>query len=113
MRVNFRISAEEEYAFVERPSEDYFCPVTMGLLVQPHLTSCCGKHLSEESAIRIQGEGKPCPLCKSSEWATMLNKNFKREVYELGVYCRHKEEGCPWKGKLSELQSHLNSCEFR
>ena len=45
-------SLEEEYPFIKRPSEDFFCPVMMGLLVQPHLTSCCGKHLSEEDTER-------------------------------------------------------------
>ena len=42
---------EEDYPFVEQPSDDFFCPVTFSLLLQPHLTSCCGKHLSQEAAI--------------------------------------------------------------
>ena len=106
-------SLEEEYPFIKRPSEDFFCPVTMGLLVHPHLTSCCGKHLSEESASRIQREKGPCPLCKSTDWSSMLNKHFRREVKELKVYCRHKEKGCQWKGALSDFESHIQSCPFR
>ena len=112
-RVASQVSADEDYAFLERLSEDYFCPVMMGLLVQPHLTSCCGKHLSEESATRIQGEGKPCPLCKSTEWSSVLNKHLRREVYELQVYCWYKERGCQWKGELSYLHKHTQSCQFR
>ena len=108
-----RLSPEEDYPFVEKPSEDFFCPVTLGLLLQPHLTSCCGKHLSEESATRIQGEGGPCPLCKAPDWSTVLNKLFRRQVKELHVFCHHKEKGCWWKGELSDFTQHVHSCQFR
>ncbi|CAI8028766.1 TNF receptor-associated factor 4 [Geodia barretti] len=108
-----RLSPEEDYPFVEKPSEDFFCPVTLGLLLQPHQTSCCGKHLSEESATRIQREGGPCPLCKSPDWSTVLDKHVRRQVKELRVFCRHKEKGCWWKGELSDFTKHVQSCRFR
>ena len=107
------LSPEDDYHFVKKPSEDMFCPVTMGVLLQPHLTSCCGKHISEESATRIQGEGGPCPLCKSQEWSSVLNKLFRHEVNELHVFCHHKQQGCWWKGQLSEFENHVQSCSFR
>ncbi|CAI8036815.1 TNF receptor-associated factor 4 [Geodia barretti] len=108
-----RLSPEEDYPFVEKPSEDIFCPVTLGLLLQPHLTSCCGKHLSEESATRIEGEGGPCPLCKSPDWSTVLDKHVRRQVNQLHVFCHHKEKGCWWKGELSHFTKHIQSCQFR
>ncbi|CAI8032727.1 hypothetical protein GBAR_LOCUS18479 [Geodia barretti] len=108
-----RLSPEEDYPFVEKPSEDFFCPVTLGLLLQPHLMSCCGKYLSEESATRIQGEGGPCPLCKAPDWSTLLDKHVRRQVKELHVFCRHKEKGCWWKGELSDFTQHVQSCQFR
>ncbi|CAI8028787.1 hypothetical protein GBAR_LOCUS16358 [Geodia barretti] len=108
-----RLSPEEDYPFVEKPSEDFFCPVMLSLLLQPHLTSCCGKHLSEESATRIQGEGGPCPLCKSPDWSTVLDKHVRRQVKELHVFCRHKEKGCWWKRELSDFTQHVQSCQFR
>ena len=73
-------SVNEDYRFVEEPSDDFFCPVTMGLLLHPHLTSCCGNHISEEAASRIQREGGACPLCKEGDWSTVLNKCFQRQV---------------------------------
>ncbi|CAI8033784.1 hypothetical protein GBAR_LOCUS19057 [Geodia barretti] len=109
----FHLSPEEDYPFVEKPSEDFFCPVTLGLLLQPQLTSCCGKHLSEESATRIQRDGGPCPLCKSPDWSTVLNKHLSRQVKELHVFCRHKEKCCWWKGELSDFIQHVQSCKFR
>ena len=104
--------SEEDIPFVEKPSADYVCPVTLGLLLQPHLTSCCGKHLSQEAVTRIQEEGGVCPLCKTSEWSTMLNKHFQRQVKELLVFCHHKDSGCSWKGELSDWHHHVQSCQM-
>ena len=101
---------EEGIPFVQQPSNDYFCPVTFGVLLQPHLTSCCGKHLSEEAATRIQGEGGVCPLCKTTEWSTMLNKHFQRQVKELHVFCRYEGHGCSWEGELSAWHLHVHTC---
>ena len=103
-------SAAQDYLFVEQPSDDFFCPVTYGLLLQPHLTSCCGKHLSEEAACRIRREGGACPLCNMACWSTMLNKHFQRQVNELVVFCLHDDRGCGWQGELSDLERHVQSC---
>ena len=102
--------AEEKHLFVEQPSENFFCPVMYGLLLQPHLTACCGKHLSEEAAMRIQGEGGACPMCKEPNLSTVLNKHFLRQVNELRVFCLHEDRGCEWQGELSELEHHVQSC---
>ena len=98
--------------FVEQPSKDFFCPVTYGLLLQPHLTSCCGKHLSHEAATLIERKEGTCPLCNEIGLKTMLDKGFQRKVKELRVFCRHKDIGCGWQGKLSDLDQHLQSCSY-
>ena len=108
-----RPSPEEDYLFVEQPSDDFFCPVTMGLLLQPHLTSCCGKHLSQEAATRIQREGGACPLCKEQSWSTMFSKYFQRQVNSLRVFCRHEDRGCGWQGELAAFHHHMESCPMR
>ena len=99
----------EEYLFVDTPSKDFFGPVTLGLMLQPHLTSCCGNHLSEESVIRLQREEKPCPMCKSVDWSTVLDKYFMREVKSLPVFCGY----CDWKGELSFLLNNEHVCPGR
>ena len=97
----------EDYPFVKEPPEELFCPVTFKLLLQPHLTSCCGQHVSQDAVKRIKKEGKGCPLCNSKEWFTMMNKHFLRQVTHLPVLCRDTE--CGWKGILSELENHMQS----
>ena len=106
-------SSEEDYLFVEQPSKDYFCPVTFGLLLQPHLTSCCGNHISEEAASRIQREGGACPLCNTHYWNTMFSKHFQRQVKSLRVFCFHDNRGCGWQGELANFDIHIQSCPMR
>ena len=103
-------SSEHEYSFVEEPSEDFFCPVTYGLLLHPHLTECCGNHLSQEAATKIQREGGACPMCTTTGFNTVLDKHFLRQVNALRVFCRHEDRGCDWQGELSDLERHVQSC---
>ena len=106
-------SSEEDYLFVEQPSKDLFCPVTFGLLLQPHLTSCCGNHISQEAASRIQRDRGTCPLCNTHQLTTVLNKHFQRQVKSLRVFCCHDDRGCGWQGELVNFDSHVQSCPMR
>ena len=106
-------SSEEDYLFVEQSLKDYFCPVTFGLLLQPHLTSCCGNHISQEAASRIQREGGACPICNTHPLSTMLNKYFQRQVKSVLVFCHHDDRRCGWQGELANFDSHVQSCPMR
>jgi hypothetical protein len=98
-----------EYNFVGHPERDFFCPVTYDVLLQPHLTSCCGNHLSQKAAIWTQEGGRACPLCATPHCTTVLNKHFRRQVNKLSVFCYHKKRGCQWVGALSSLKDHAPS----
>ena len=106
-------SLGRDFDFVQRPSQDFFCPVSLELLLEPQLTSCCGHHLSLEAATVLQREGKPCPMCNGEEWSAMLDKYHCRKVHEVRVRCWHKENGCEWVGEVSELKRHADSCVKR
>ena len=106
-------SVERDYDFVEGPSQDFFCPVTLELLLEPQLTSCCGHHLSREAATRLQREGKVCPMCNEQEWNSMLDKFYRRKVHELRVRCPHKVDECDWVGEVNKLKRHVESCAKR
>ena len=106
-------TTEIEFDFIERPSKDFFCPVTFELLLTPHLTACCGNYLSERAVKRLKQEGKPCPLCKEPELATMLDKRHVRRVREVRVRCPHTARGCEWVGEVGQLNSHTDSCLMR
>ena len=63
-------SLPEELDFVERPSVDFFCPMTFEFLLDPHLTACCGHHSSQKAVTTLKSEGKPChrPFAWSLTW---------------------------------------------
>ena len=104
---------ERDYDFVERPSQDFFCPVSLELLLEPQQLSCCGNHLSLEAATRLQREGKPCPMCNEQEWNVVLDKYHRRRVHEVRVRCPHKGSGCDWVGEVNGLKGHADSCAKR
>ena len=106
-------SEQKEFSFVERPSHDFFCPVSLDLLLEPHLTSCCGHHLSQEAATRLHREGKPCPMCNTEQWGAVLDKYHRRKAHEVRVRCWHSESGCGWVGEVNELERHADSCKKR
>ena len=87
--------------------------MTTGVLLQPHLTSCCGNHLSEEAAARIKVKEGACPLCKEEYWSTMFSKHFQRQVNSLRVFCRREDRGCGWQGELAAFHHHVESCPMR
>ena len=94
------------YDFVEQPPQEFICPVSLDVLVDPYLTACCGNHLSQETYQRLQG--KPCPVCREENLTAVLDKSVKRKVLSLAVRCPQKEEGCKWTGELRDLELHLN-----
>ena len=106
-------SMERDYDFVERPSQDFFCPVSLELLLEPQLTSCCGHHLSRDAATRLQREGKACPMCNEQEWNAVLDKYHRRRVHEVRIRCPHKGSGCDWVGEVNGLKGHADSCAKR
>ena len=106
-------SMERDYDFVERPSQDFFCPVSLELLLEPQLTSCCGHHLSRDAATRLQREGKACPMCNGQGWNVVLDKYHRRRVHEVRVRCPYKGSRCDWVGEVNGLKAHADSCAKR
>ena len=99
---------EREYDFVEQPPEEFFCPVSFAVLLEPYQTQCCANHLSQEAYQRLQGQ--PCPVCREENLTAMKDNFHKRKVLSLKVRCPHKAEGCEWQGELRSLEQHF-SCE--
>ena len=98
-----------EYDFVEQPPEEYFCPVSLAVLLEPYQTRCCGNHLSKEAYQRLQAQGQPCPVCREENLTAVDDKFHKRKVMSLKVRCPHKAEGCEWERELDSLEQHLNT----
>ena len=108
-----RSADQRDYDFVEQLSQDFFCPVTLELLLEPQLTSCCGHHLSLEASSRLQREEKACPMCNETGWTTVVDKFYRRRVHELRVRCPHRGSGCDWVGEVNGVERHAGCCPKR
>ena len=104
---------QEEFDFVETPSEDFFCPVTFEFLLNPHQTRCCGHNLSEKAVNRLERDGKPCPMCKEPKLDTIPDKFFKRKTSAVLIRCPHKTTGCEWVGEVGVSKQHIEDCPKR
>ena len=55
---------EQDYEFVQPPDQDYYCPVTLEILLEPLQTYCCGQHISQQAANRIIKMASLAPCAK-------------------------------------------------
>ena len=99
-----------DYDFVEEPAKEFFCAVTLELLVEPQQTDCCGHHISAEVARRLLGEGKACPMCQQPRFTTHPDKFHGRKIRQLIVCCPNKKSGCGWEGELGDVEAHVGRC---
>ena len=99
-----------DYDFVEEPAKEFFCAVTLELLVEPQQTDCCSHHISAEVARRLLGEGKACPMCQQPRFTTHPDKFHGSKIRQLIVRCPNKKSGCVWKGKLGDVEAHVGRC---
>ena len=91
--------------FVDSPPDFVQCPVCFLPFRDPALFSCCGHRGCASCIGRIKAAGHTCPLCQQA-FETMLDKQVKRKVLDLQVFCLKKEEGCPWERELRDLENH-------
>ena len=57
----------------------------------------------------------PCPMCRSNDCKTFLNKQNDRAIKNLHIFCTNKDKGCDWQGEINEITGHLansNGCHF-
>ena len=100
-----------ECDFVEQPQKQFQseCPICLQILREPHLIVSCGHNFCAACIGRIEDDGKPCPLCKTSPITHVANLGLKRALNEFRVYCPHCLCGCEWEDELGKLDEHLNS----
>ena len=102
--------------FVTKPHDDLVCSICLLVHKNPTLTSCCGNHFCHFCIKQVESENRPCPLCNTVSFTTMIDKYFGRKVNELSVTCPQKTKGCLWSGSLGSLEKHTHpktgNCKF-
>ena len=110
--------SKDQLKFVDTPSDEFNCPICLGVLEEPYLTACCGNHFCEACVEKVKEGANKCSLCQETPLNGIINKSLRRKLNELKVYCMHKETGCKWVGDLGKLEQHLaigetdGECQF-
>ena len=102
-----------DYQFVDAVPDMFICNICHLPSRDPYLTVCCG-HLFCNSCLKNAFSVaiiKICPVCRSEECTTFLNKQADREVKNLHVRCPNKKKGCNWVGELRAVTGHIESSE--
>ena len=99
------------------PPPDYLhlkCPICYEMLItDPYLVNCCGHHYCGKCITSLSKQA--CPLCKTTMFQSIVDKNHSRALSSLKVYCTKKEKGCMWEGELGKLMDHTSidgDCEY-
>lgn len=102
-----------ECEYVNEVPDHLTCAICLGAVRDPLLLSCCGAKYCESCINPVRMQGKPCPNCRHEEFYTMLDKNLQRAVFNLSVYCIHRDGGCEWSGEVIYLRKHVEEkCLF-
>ena len=91
--------------------DSYSCPLCEGILAESVIDKC-GHSFCKECAITLLKETSKCPFTNTELNPPLsLNIIVNSVIEKQKVYCKNKEAGCNWIGKLSERPMHLsNEC---
>jgi hypothetical protein len=89
---------------------EYICPLCKGILCDPVLEQC-GTSIYCRTCLEryLEREGR-CPGGRKCSSSSIISMDFvARLINKQECLCRNKDFGCDWKGRLCELQEHLNT----
>lgn len=92
---------------------EYVCPLCRGILNEPVLEPCGTSIYCRECLLQFFEENGSCPEGKKCSVEKIIQMDFvARLVKKQDCYCKHRDFGCPWKGKVADLEEHLTrNCE--
>jgi hypothetical protein len=88
---------------------DLKCPINQGVLNDP-IRDECGHVFCKGCFQEAYKQDKICPVTKQKiGGSTQPADDLRARVAALNVFCKHKNEGCPWSGPNSALPEHLKT----
>ena len=134
-------SSPRDYQFVETIPDKFKCELCKQLLLEPHVTECCGKHFCQQcvekstkivkprtttassrawagwgsprAVTSVQQEQNCCPGCQVTSFKHMRYLPLKRKINNLQVYCPHWANGCGKQFTLGDIEGHVTECDYQ
>ena len=100
--------------FLKDPPQKFMCSICTQVVKDPHLTACCGHEFCENCLKEWKRKSTVyhCPHCRHTGFTHILDKQARREINELTVYCPKRSQGCAWQGELCEMKAHEKECSY-
>jgi len=118
-------SGGHRYKFVSDIPDSLICFLCHLPSRDPVLTTCCGYNTCQVCLEEYKRSVRPggtamtailaCPKCLDYDFKAYPNKMSNRDLFNLHVYCSNDTAGCKWRGRLNDLDTHLqssNGCLF-
>ena len=95
--------------------EDLMCLICHMVAVNPQQSQCCGKIYCQQCVEKFsrRNSNPKCPTCRKYGVEFFEDKRASRAILGLTVYCSRKGKGCKWQGALSDLDTHIDKCDYR
>ncbi len=91
--------------------KEYICILCEGVYHNPVIVKC--GHVFCKSCVNMHLEfSEKCPQCgKLIEKNRIQSIKFVIEIVDKqNIYCKNRNQGCEWIGKVPELEIHLRKC---
>jgi len=100
--------------FVDAVPDDLQCGICFSAAIDPVVTEDCGHLFCRECILTALERKKECPIDRLPLTVTDIRKDVRtlRRIHSLTVYCVNKKQNCTWSGAYSDLDRHVERCEF-
>ena len=94
-----------EYCELVQDDRSLVCPICQCIFLSPQQISCCKQHICKSCIDKVKNS---CPLCRHRPLRYQNAKSeFISSINNALIWCKHKKNGCDWKGELQCLDVHL------
>ena len=94
-----------EYCELVQDDKSLVCPICQCIFLSPQQVSCCKQHICKSCIDKVKNR---CPLCRHRPLRYQNAKSeFISSINKALIWCKHKKNGCDWKGELQCLDVHL------
>ena len=102
---------QRNFLNAERVSEFLFCSICNEIFNNPMRLDC--SHTFCYNCLKtLRKNSNKCPICNKKIIDSLISRDLLafNIINDLEVFCNNENFGCPWKGKLSDIQNHLKVC---
>ena len=94
-----------EYCELVQDDISLVCPICQYIFLSPQQILCCKQHICKSCIDKVKNS---CPLCRHRPLRYQNAKSeFISSINKALIWCKHKKNGCDWKGELQCLDVHL------